>query len=183
MILIGIVQWEMEGDMAVQFELNRHSYSFPDEDLLPQLVDAYFVNYNAYVPLLHQPTFQYNINEKAHLHDNGFGAVLLVVCALGSRFVDDSRVYVPGYGMRSSGWRWFNQVQITRRPLLNRPRLCDVQLYLLSSYFLSASSRPSSVWMLVGISLRMVTDIGAHRQSFYSKTPNARDELWKRAFW
>jgi hypothetical protein len=79
--------------------------------------------------------------------------------------------------------RLCNKVQISTRPLLNRPQLSDAQIYLLSTFFLAASSKPQSVWTLIGVSIRLLLDIGAHRQSFYSKTPNARDELWKRAFW
>jgi hypothetical protein len=146
-------------------------------------VDSYFVHYNTGFPLLHRPTLEDNLVERVHLRDNGFGAVVLVVCALGARHLDDERVRLPGCGIRSAGWRWFNQVHITRRPLLERPRLCDVQLYILSTLFLSSSSKSRSIWMLVGISLRMLTDVGAHRQSFYSEIPNARDEYWKRAFW
>lgn len=107
----------------------RHRYDFPDVDLIPILVDQYFAQMNIYFPVLHRPTFEKALMEGLHLRDNGFGVVLLLVCAHGSRFCDDPRVLLPGCPVSSAGWRWYNQAQMVRKSPLAPRRLYDVQQY------------------------------------------------------
>lgn len=71
------------------------------------LVDLYFRHQNECLPLLHRPTFEKEIGKLAHLYDRQFGATLLLVCAHGSRYSHDERVYVEGNG--EAGWKWLYQ--------------------------------------------------------------------------
>ena len=105
------------------------AYQFPDADLIPLLVDKYFIRVNALLPLLHRPTFDRQVAEQLFLSDTGFAAVLLLVCAIGARYVDDQRVRLDGETSgASAGWRWFNQVLMVRKSLWATPRLEDVQM-------------------------------------------------------
>jgi hypothetical protein len=165
-----------------EWQLNVR-YTFPEADLLPMLVEAYMVNYNIVLPLLHRPSFEQSITEGLHLRDPSFGAVVLMVCALGARYVDDVRVCVPGQTMRSAGWRWFNQVDISRRDLFRPPRLFDIQAYTLASWYGGLIFKTQLVGLLIGIAIRMLQQVGAHTKKVYKPTPNAHDELWKRCFW
>lgn len=45
------------------------------------------------------------------------------------------------------------------------------------------SSSSQANWNTVGIGLRLIQDIGAHRKKVYKPNPTVGDELWKRAFW
>ena len=65
---------------------------FPPPDLLSKLVDAYFTHLNIYLPLLHRPSFEKCLREGLHLIQVTFGAIVLLVCANGARWVDDPRV-------------------------------------------------------------------------------------------
>ena len=104
-------------------------YQFPDADLIPRLVDNYFIRANVLVPLLHRPTFERQVVDQLFLSDTGFAAVLLLVCAIGARYVDDQRVRLDGETSgASAGWRWFNQVQMVRKSLWATPRLVDIQM-------------------------------------------------------
>jgi hypothetical protein len=105
-----------------------NEFDFPPADLLPALMDAYFDYMNVTAPLLHRPTFARAIAAGAHHTDTGVGALLLLVCAIGARFVDDPRVFIDGAPSRSCGWKWFNQVKIYRRSLLAPPNLQDLQM-------------------------------------------------------
>ncbi|GAB1519440.1 hypothetical protein RhiTH_002506 [Rhizoctonia solani] len=69
---------------------------FPPDDLLASLVDLYFTRFNVILPLLHRPTFEAQLAQKLHWKDPSFAAVVLLVCANGSRFSDDTRV-MPFY--------------------------------------------------------------------------------------
>ena len=105
---------------------------FPDPDLLQDLVNLYFsdpINL-----LLHKPSFQRSISAGLHLRDEGFGGVVLLVCAIASRMSDDKRVLLPGSDQwETAGWRWFRQIRRTHRFLPQVPTLYDLQMYCVCS--------------------------------------------------
>lgn len=95
------------------------------------LVDAFFTHYNFFIPLLHRPSFEQGIKEELHLHDRAFGAVVLLVCANGSRVADGSRD-PPGDG-NIPGWKWFIQVGTARWSYLEGPRIEELQTCAVSA--------------------------------------------------
>ena len=91
---------------------------------------------NDFLPLLHRPTFEQGIREGLHLHDEGFGSTVLLVCANGARFSDDPRALLDEREHpQSAGWKWFQQVQMVRKSLLEPPRLYDLQIYAVRRSF------------------------------------------------
>ena len=44
-------------------------------------------------------------------------------------------------------------------------------------------SSPQACWNIVGIGLRLIQDVGAHRRKVYQRKLTVSDELWKRAIW
>ncbi|KII90496.1 hypothetical protein PLICRDRAFT_697043 [Plicaturopsis crispa FD-325 SS-3] len=175
----NISPWEQNPYVSPQPD-----FSFPDADLISVLVDLYFTRINLYMPLLHRPTFERGIATGLHLRDNVYGATVLVVCALGSRFCADPRVLAEGTDdINSAGWKWFSQVQSMRKSLFLPPRLYDLQLFSLCVFFLQGAAAPHAGWIFIGIGVRVAEDMGAHRRRVYGKTLTVEDELWKRAFW
>ncbi|KAI1791322.1 fungal-specific transcription factor domain-containing protein [Ganoderma leucocontextum] len=155
--------------------------NFPPADLMEKLIDGYFDGVNIYLPLLHRPTFQNNVQDGLHLREKAFGAVLLMVCAIGSRWTDDPRVETDDG--TTPGWCWFTQVDTLRWSIFERPKVEDVQACSLIASFLALSSRPQGSWTVMGLGLRMIQDVGAHRKKVYRAAPSAEDELWRRAVW
>ncbi|KAJ7096815.1 fungal-specific transcription factor domain-containing protein [Mycena epipterygia] len=156
-------------------------YIFPESDVLSELVDHYFAHWNIYYPLLHRPTFEKSIADGLHTRDTSFGAVVLLVCAIGSRFSDDVRVCPPEAEPLRCGWQYFDQVSPAIDQLFARPSLHQIQYCCLATAFLEFSvSGPG--WTLIGIGIRMAQDVGAHR-AHDGKRPTIESELWKRAFW
>ncbi|EAU83262.2 nuclear protein [Coprinopsis cinerea okayama7 len=144
----------------------RANYTFPEPDLMANLISLYFKRVNLYMPLLHRPSFERSVAEGLHLTNDSFAGTVLLVCAIASRFSDDTRVLLDGEeSFHSAGWKWFEQVQV------------------LSVQFLQGSSAPQSCWTMVGIGIRLAQDVGAHRKKAQKAGPTAEDELWKRAFW
>lgn len=95
-----------------------------------ELVDLYFAHVNLIMPTLHRPTFERGIADGIHRRSTGFGGVVLLVCAIGSRYCNDPRVFLPdANSLHSAGWKWFDQVQIVRKSLLAPPCLYDLQVY------------------------------------------------------
>lgn len=125
-------QWEVE---HVNSDLPQ--FEFPDKDLLDHLVSLYFERLNLYAPLLHRPTFERDLANDLHLHDTGFGQVVLMVCALASRCTNDPRVTLPNdkTGL-SSGFKFFRQTRLMRNKILDRASLYDLQYFCVSDDFL-----------------------------------------------
>ena len=116
-------QWE------VVEEEREVLYRYPPDDLMPELVNNYFTFLNPFLPVLHRPSFERALNDMRHHNDIGFGSVVMLVCALGARWSEDTRVYIDGMSKHSCGWKWFDQVQIHRKSFLGPPRLYDLQIY------------------------------------------------------
>lgn len=86
-------------------------YTFPSHDLLSSLVELYFANMNIYLPILHRPIFEDQLRQCLHLRDAEFGAVVLLVCAIGARLSNDPRVLTEGTNdWHSAGFQWFSQI-------------------------------------------------------------------------
>ncbi|KAI0080942.1 hypothetical protein K474DRAFT_1768943 [Panus rudis PR-1116 ss-1] len=157
---------------------------FPPHDLMSDLISLYFNHINDYFPLLHRPTFEARLEDNLHLHEEGFGSVLLLVCALGARFSTDPRVFLEGTdSMHSRGWKYFHQVTLVPKSLLHNPSLYDLQLCALACLYLQGTSMPQACWLIVGIGIRMAIDVGAHRRKAYGKVSSVDAELWRRVFW
>lgn len=110
---------------------------FPPDDLLDTLVEMYFRNMNDYIPLLHEPTFKKGIAEGLHHRHGTFGGTVLLVCANGSRFTKDPRVYPEDPVHRhSTGWQWYQPVEQARRLPLTSVQVYDLQLYAVRVDFL-----------------------------------------------
>ncbi|KDR68550.1 hypothetical protein GALMADRAFT_256803 [Galerina marginata CBS 339.88] len=159
-------------------------FTFPEPDLAQSCIDLYFSSVNLYLPLLHRPSFLAALASNLHLTNPSFAHVYLLVCAVGARYSKDPRVRLDGVdSFHSSGWKWFDQVQMAKKGLLTPPTLYDLQRLCLSVQFLQGSSAPQSCWTLVGIGIRLAQDVGAHRRKLNNHTLTPEDEQWKRAFW
>lgn len=71
-----------------------------------------------------------------------FAATVLLVCAVGSRYSDDPRVFLDDTNTpHSCGWKWFDQVQVVRKSLLAPPSLYDLQFYCVRLYSLLLTTK------------------------------------------
>lgn len=90
-------------------------FEFPETDLMLHLVDCYFENLNVILPILHRPSFIRSIEEGLHKVDWHFGAVVLIVCAIGCRCTTDPRVvHEVTTSSSCTAWKLFNQISINR---------------------------------------------------------------------
>ncbi|KAJ7251124.1 fungal-specific transcription factor domain-containing protein [Mycena haematopus] len=163
---------------------DKPRYVYPEQDLIVSLVQLYWECVHPTMPLLHRPTFERSVAEGLHLEDYRFGATLLAVLALGSRYSDDPRVFIPGPNSSlSCGWSFFTQVQVIRKSLFDEPSIYEVQLYCLISLYTLGTSSPHASWLYIGLGIRFVQERGEHRRKPDGHKVTAADELWKRAFW
>ena len=100
-------------------------HDFPAPEVMAELIGLYFEHLNTYLPVLHRPTFEREVQRGLHVRDRGFGTIVLLVCATGSAWAFGSLNSAPH---QAHGWEWFNKVSLTQYSLLARPRLYDVQV-------------------------------------------------------
>jgi hypothetical protein len=106
-------------------------YVFPEPDLLSSLVGLYFSRVNIFYPLLHRPTFDRSVAAGLHLRDTDFAAVVLLVCAIASRFSDDPRACDADEPL-NCGWQFFGQLPLKISHLFEPPTLYHLQYYCVS---------------------------------------------------
>ncbi|KIK55975.1 hypothetical protein GYMLUDRAFT_47450 [Collybiopsis luxurians FD-317 M1] len=156
---------------------------FPADDLMQDLMDCYFTNFNHVFPVLHRPLFLKSLRECAHVHSRQFGELVLAVCALGARFSNDPRVFEDTSIESSIGWKWIRQIQPLNRSFVEPPSVYEVQMFAIYISFMSSSSTPEISWILISVGVRLAQDVGAHRRPQESSEPTVESESWKRAFW
>ncbi|KAJ7164615.1 fungal-specific transcription factor domain-containing protein [Mycena crocata] len=171
-----ILPWEKDS-----YEERPHSFVYPDSDLISALLELYFVNIHPILPVLHRTSFERSVAEGLHLTDMAFGAALLAVLGLGSRYSDDPRVFVDGRSTLSSGWPFVSQVQNARKVF--ELTIYDVQFYSLMTLFSIGTSFPQVSWLYLGLGIRFLQQRGEQRQRVPEGEFNANEEMWKRAFW
>ncbi|KAF8210345.1 fungal-specific transcription factor domain-containing protein [Mycena galopus ATCC 62051] len=168
--------------------------AFPPPPLAAQLIDLYFIHCNSQLPLLHRPTFEQQFRDKLHHRSIWFSCVCLGIFAVASRWSDDPLV-LPRKCKRTSsgGLDWtcaglhYHEMAMgihrVRQSLLRPACLEEIQTFTLLALFVRATVKNSAAWVFISVGLRKAQDVGAHRKKSYGKQPNAKDELWKRAFW
>ncbi|KAI0644475.1 fungal-specific transcription factor domain-containing protein [Trametes meyenii] len=169
--------------VSLEDDLLPHT-NFPPPDLMNALIDTYFNLMNVYIPILHRQTFDLAVNEGLHLRDPGFGAVVLLVCANGSRWLEPPDPRLSEYGSKvKPGWVWFMQVEKARKSPFAPPQLYDLQKHILMAIYIGAYSTPHNIWTIVGLGMRIAQDVGIHRKKTYRSMTKVEGELYKRAFW
>ncbi len=106
-------------------------YSFPDDDLMRQLLNLYFEEDNDLICLIYRPTFERKVAQGLHEYDRAFGAVVLACCAIGSRYTNDPRVFLNANG-HTAGWKYFRQIRPLPTSFTAPATLYDLQVYAVS---------------------------------------------------
>lgn len=110
----------------------RRPLIFPTESLMTNLVDLYFshlIKVDVF-PLLHRESFQRSLSEGLHYRDYFFGATVLGVCAIASRYsVSVNPSDDATGGAITPGWEWFSQIYPPTSSFVSPASLHEVQLY------------------------------------------------------
>lgn len=109
------------------------TFDFPPGDLLQDLIDIHFRTSHCTMPVVHEPKFRKNVQERLHHYDLQFGKLVMMMCALASRDSDDPRVLLPGEKESSAGWKYYEQVEIVRKSMFEPPELHELQMYCVSA--------------------------------------------------
>lgn len=93
------------------------------------LFGLFFRNFIPFLPIIHEPTFRAQYADGLQKRNTGFAVVVLLVCAIASRYCDDPRVCLKDGGSPSAGWKYFVQVKDLKRSLHAPATLSDLQTY------------------------------------------------------
>lgn len=106
----------------------------PPPDLLHTLVDTFFQKFNPYWALLHKGLFMTQLWQGLYRVDRQFYVLVLLVCALASRMIDDPRVLLDPSDVRSAGWTYFEMAESMNKVHLSNGTLLDMQTKVVSQY-------------------------------------------------
>ncbi|KAK7007914.1 Zn(2)-C6 fungal-type domain-containing protein [Favolaschia claudopus] len=165
--------WENYSEISLS-----KNFSFPAQHLLMHLTDLYFLNFNSILPILHRPAFNHNLDIDLHRQNSAFGALVLLVCALGCLYLDDAAAR-----RRALSWTFYDQVELCGQSLRRLPTLDDIQAYCLAAQFLHYTSNTRHAWLHAGFGLRLGQDIGLHRDKFNSQEVSLTEDLERRVWW
>ncbi|KAA1473897.1 hypothetical protein DENSPDRAFT_931268 [Dentipellis sp. KUC8613] len=171
---------------------------FPPKDLALKLIHLYFTRHESIFRLLHRPTFERQFEDGLYTRDAWFACICMCVFALASRYSKDERVLLPvppgehlddEYIRRrwqKAGFKYYfaaMDVVLHKRSLLAPACLFEIQTACLTSTFKRDTHWHPNAWVVIGIGIRKLQDVGGHRKQVYGTTPSVEKELWKRAFW
>lgn len=142
-VLIQLSRSHIEFHMWARFGSQSPICSLPSWTFIlsvPKILDEQLaelrtqIRKNLYYPTLHRPTFDRSVADGLHTRDASFGAVVLLVCAIGSRYSDDPRISPPGAEPLRCGWEFFDQLPFQLDHLFERPSLYHLQYYCVSIF-------------------------------------------------
>ncbi|KAJ4464931.1 fungal-specific transcription factor domain-containing protein [Lentinula aciculospora] len=165
------------------YTVKHPPYTFPEDDLMHNLIDLYFTNVEPYFPMLHRPTLERSILNGLHLTDRRLGAILLMICSLASQHSDDPRTLLEGIESEySRGWKYFRQIRLIHQ-FEEPPSIYEFQLYPLASLYLHTTNLSGAAFFLITLGLRSAHQTGIHERHFVVLDNPVETELWRRAFW
>lgn len=112
-------------------------------------------------------------------------ALVVAVCCLASRHIDDPRVRVDPNDGVSSGAMWFDLFSRLRMlPGADRPTLYTIQATLIAGVYAIGWGKLSRAFALLSESVTLSLDAGLHRSTdAYDMFDAIEEEVRKRTFW
>ncbi|KAH6873661.1 fungal-specific transcription factor domain-containing protein [Coprinopsis sp. MPI-PUGE-AT-0042] len=146
---------------------------FPEVDHIEQLI-------HPFTPFLHRRSFEQSVRARAYLSDSSFGAALLALCALASRYSNDRRVFDASVNSElGCGYHWFQQVEASVS--ISKNTLHGIQACYMAAMYAFSSSATEKAWYLIGMAIRAAQDLGLHRSSRSESKPTILSELRNRS--
>ncbi|PYH90235.1 hypothetical protein BO71DRAFT_422438 [Aspergillus ellipticus CBS 707.79] len=143
--------------------------------VLDGLIDAYFVSFNAWYPILHEGTFRQKYQDRHQVQaGSSWHLIFHLVLAIGDWIraggskIEESTYYMAARSRMSMH-------------LLESGSLLTVQAFLLVGYLLQKRDRPNTGYNYIGIAYRMALGLGLHREPL--TRPDALVNERRRVVW
>lgn len=114
----------------------------------------------------------------------GFAALIVAICCLASRHIDDPRARADPEDGGSAGTHWFELFgRLRTTPSADRPTVHTVQAVLVAGVYAIGAGRLSRAFALLAESVTLAIDLGLHRDSeAFDCFDPIEDEVRKRTF-
>ena len=120
-----------------------------------QLITAYFIGYNAFYPILHEPTFRKQCATRQQMSTRStWHITYYMVLAIGE--------WVSGSSSEESSLYYEAARSRIRPEVLESGSLNNVQAFLLLGKYLQKRDRPNTGYNYIGIALRMALGLALH---------------------
>lgn len=115
----------------------------------------------------------------------GFAALIVAICCLSSRHIDDPRVRSDPSDGNSAGTQWFELFgRLRTLPNADRPTVYTVQSVLVAGVYAVGLGKLSKAFALLAEAVTLALDTGLHRSAdAYDVFDPIEDEVRKRTFW
>ncbi|EMD32360.1 hypothetical protein CERSUDRAFT_118728 [Gelatoporia subvermispora B] len=154
-------------------------------ELMDSLVQCFLGTTYYLMPFLHLPTFIADYANPRKWGDPGFAALIVAICCLSSRHIDDPRVRADPTDSNSAGTQWFELfVQLRSLGGADRPTIYTVQAVLIAGVYAVGLGKLSKAFALLAEAATLSIDGGLHRSvDDYDAFDPIEDEVRKRTFW
>lgn len=162
----------------------RYVISVIPPDLIDSLVQCYLSTSYYIMPFLHVPSFMSDYGNPSRWGEPGFAALIVAICCLASRHVDDPRARADPEDGGSAGVHWFELFgRLRATPSADRPTVHTVQAVLVAGVYAIGAGRLSRAFSLLAESVTLAIDLGLHRDSeAFDCFDPIEDEIRKRTF-
>lgn len=117
-----------------------------------------------------------------HHREDHFAALVFMIFAVASKFIiDEPAVLKNPDDPFSAGDAYADVVQPYYRMFQGPVTLEELQGMVMFAFFQFVSGRSHPAWVIIGVTVRLALDVGAHRRRPEVRTKEA--EYWKRTFW
>ncbi|EKG11373.1 Transcription factor fungi [Macrophomina phaseolina MS6] len=164
-----------------------NSTPLPPWDDAVALVNEFFENYNAILPIFHPPTFmgllgrQYSRSTE-NVDDPAWIAALNAVLALAQRRRAEQEADEAGLGDRA--WLYANNsLEVVLAVLMRSVSLLSVQAVLTLAWFFHGTSNPQPFFFLTAAAVRLSHSAGLHREAEHPSLTHIDREQRLRVFW
>ncbi|TIB73360.1 hypothetical protein E3Q22_04347 [Wallemia mellicola] len=156
------------------------SYTAVDDTEMLNLVEHYFNYVNVTLPLLHKERFLQDIPHRKH--ERGFSCVLMIVCAIGSQYLNTGTDPQALHFM--AGLNYYNNSKAMMLDATTSiATLEDIQAFILLQVYLQKGPSLKSSWAIHGMAVVLAQDIGLCFQWRNDKVDKYTLEQTKRAVW
>ncbi|TCD63237.1 hypothetical protein EIP91_005822 [Steccherinum ochraceum] len=154
-------------------------------DLMDSLVQCYLSTSYYLLPFLHVPSFLADYGNPHKWGEPGFAALIVAICCLSSRHIDDPRVRADPADGNTAGTVWFELFgRLRTMPTADRPTLYTVQAVLVAGVYAVGLGKLSKAFALISEAITLSIDSGLHRSAdAYDVFDAVEDEVRKRTFW
>ncbi|CAI7578145.1 unnamed protein product [Penicillium glandicola] len=141
-------------------------------------IDAFFLNYHASYPFIHEPTFRMQFNDPSlRPHGTAWHILLNTILALGAWCIgDDSSDLDITFYQEARGY-------LQQASVFETGNLTLVQALLLLSNYAQKRNKPNTGWNYLGLAVRMAMSLGLHKEFPGWKISLLQREIRRRLWW